>query len=189
MSYSAHVGAETLAPWDFQPGIDTPDSWPIFTWYMQLAPPRRLKPVALAFGLTVQQLNRWAAHSLWVERANAWDRHLAKMRNAAAEDLYGQDGKAVAQAYLETVRTQKAVLDDQLDKLVRECAESPERRVLKPNEIVRLSVETLRAERLLRGQATEIIGEELDLSQLSDEELAAYEALHAKARRKDAPND
>ena len=179
------VGIEQLAPWDFQPGIDTGEGFPIFGWYLQLAPPRRFKPVALAFGLSVPTVTRWALHGLWQERARAWDQHMLRMRQAATEEIYGQDGKAVAQAYLDTIRAQKMIVDDQLDKLARECLERDAVR-LKPNEIVRLSVETLRAERLLRGQATEIIGEELDLSQLSDEELTAYEALTSKARRRDS---
>ena len=179
------MGIEQIAPWDFQPGIDTPASWPIFSWYLQLTPPRRLKSVALAFALSVQTVAKWAAHGLWVDRARAWDTHLQRMRNAAQEEIYGQEGKEVAKAYLETIRAQKAILDDQVDKLQRECLERDTVR-LRPNEIVRLSVETLRAERLLRGQATEIVGEELDLSQLTDEELAAYEALTSKARRKES---
>jgi hypothetical protein len=185
VSYTPGVSIGQPAPWDFQPGIDTADSWPIFAWYLQLAPPRRLKPVALQFQLSVPTVSRWAAHGLWQERARAWDQHLTRMRHAAQEEIYGQEGKDVAKAYLDTIRAQKAVLDDQVDKLMQECIESPTRR-LRPNEIVRLSVETLRAERLLRGQATEIVGEELDLSQLTDEELAAYEALTSKARRKES---
>jgi hypothetical protein len=163
VSYTPDVGINQIAPWDFQPGIDTPDSWPIFSWFLQLAPPRRLKPVALQFQLSVQTVSRWATHGLWLERAKAWDTHLQRMRNAAQEEIYGQEGKEVAKAYLETIRAQKALLDDQVDKLTRECLERDTAR-LRPNEIVRLSVETLRQERLLRGQATEIIGEELDLS-------------------------
>lgn len=178
------MGAEKLAPWDFQPGVDTPETWPVFAWYLQLPAPRRLKAVALAFGLNVATVSNWAKRDLWVERALHWDKRMLQTRQAALESLYAQDGKTVAQAYLETVRCQKAVLDDQLDKLLAECVNSDTRR-LRPNDLVRLSVETLRAERLLRGQATEIVAEELDLSQLSDEELAAYEALTSKARRKD----
>lgn len=178
------MGTSTLAPWDFQPGIDSGESFPIFSWYLQLSPPRRFKPVALAFGLSVQTVTNWAKRDLWIDRARAWDQHLIRMRHASTEEIYGQEGKEVAKAYLDTIRAQKMILDDQVDKLAKECLERDSVR-LKPNEIVRLSVETLRAERLLRGQATEIVGEELDLSQLSDEELAAYEALTSKARRKD----
>jgi hypothetical protein len=181
-------------PWEFQPGIDTYDSYAAFIVYLDccerhIPGSRRLRCVSQITHTPLSTIRTWSKADLWVERATERMLRVFGIRENAIEDEYTKEGKKVAQEWLETVRLQKAVVDDQTEKLLSRCLEQGEGTHLRTIDLIRLSKETLHSERLLRGQATEIVGEELDLSKLTDEQLAAYEALTRLAKKDDAAQE
>jgi hypothetical protein len=107
---------------------------------------------------------------------------LFNVKELAITDELAKEGKHVAQEWLETIRMQKAVVDDQIEKLATQCLDG-QGSTLRVADLIKLSKETLHSERLLRGQATEIVADELDLSRLTDDQLAEYERLTSMARR------
>lgn len=170
-------------PWEYQPGIDNDRSYQAFTWFLTLPPPRRVSLLAGQFQVSVVALGRWASQGYWYDRARAYDDDLARQRKSELDRVYQQSGADVAKQQLELVAIKNAIVGDQLDKLYRECIDRPESTRLKPVDIVRLRAEAFREERLVRGQPTDIIESEIDLSRLTDDELRAYEALVRKAHR------
>jgi len=168
--------------WEFQPGIDTDDSFAVFSYWLVLPPPRDLRIAARACQRTPQQVSRWANADLWRERAQEYDKLLNDSRRAELEKLYKQDGAAVALEWLEPITTAKGFIKEQLEKFQIEGSDREGVRI-KPNELSRLFQVVFQAERLLRGQATEITSDELDLSKLTDEELAEYDRMVRKARK------
>lgn len=171
-----------LAAWEFWPGVDDPDSWAAFIFYQTLPPPRKLHYVADCLGLQYGQVSRWAKDAHWQARVLEWDKHIAAIRLEETEELIREDQRTVTGKHLETTRKALAVADRELAKLVQESAKSAHS-TMPARDVLRLADLAIKTERLVRGQATEIQGQELDLSKLSDEELAAYEALLVKAHK------
>lgn len=169
-------------PWEFQPGVDTAQTFQAFAWFLCLPPPRRLTLLAGQFQVSIQTIRNWARDGLWFERARAYDADLLHARKAELDAVYQKSGAEVAQQQLELIALKNAIVGDQLDKLARRCFDT-DIPVMRAGDVIRLRSEAFKEERLVRGQATEITSEELDLSKLTDEELEAYDQLTRKARR------
>lgn len=170
-----------LKPWDFQPGIDTNDNFPAFSWYLRLPPPRKLSMLAGQFQVSVGTIRNWADRGLWSPRARAYDEDLAKHHKTELDALYSKDGAEVAKQQLGMIALKNAIVEDQLEKLARQCLDR-DSTVLKPGDIIRLRREAFLEERLVRGQATAIVDGELHWENLNDQELALAEQLFAKLK-------
>lgn len=169
-------------PWEYQPGIDENTSFGAFTWFLLLAPPRRLNMLAGQFQVAMVTLRKWAKDGLWYERARAYDQDLLRLRKEELDRVYQLSGAEVAQQQLDVIALGNSIVADQFEKLARRCldTDSP---YMRPADAVRLRAELFREERLVRGQATEIVESEQDLGKLSDDELAELDRLTRKARK------
>jgi hypothetical protein len=168
-------------PWEFQPGIDTGDTFAGFQVFLSLPPPRKLKDVATLLHCSYGSVTRWAADTLWKERALAWDRHCHSLLLDEQEALYRQTAREVAQRHLGITQRMFGVVETELTKLHSESQSSGNTR-LTARDITRMADVAIKNERLVRGQATEIVSSDVDLSKLSDEELALLDTLMNKAR-------
>lgn len=176
-----------MEPWDRQP-FDSDASWVWFVAYRDAMPPRRLDRVRVSVPGTVapplMDLMRWATEGHWVERVRAWDQHLDDIRQAERE-------AAVSKQAREAAEDQEAALAQDLRELaLREAGKwvktsaATEPEVLKPREVVAVADAAVKLGRLTRGESTEKVEvkDELNLDNLSAEELRQYRDLYLKAR-------
>lgn len=172
-------------PWELQPGIDSSESWSLFSFFLSLPPPRRVSDVHTAFsGTSYATISRYAKDGLWRARALAWDRHLSKIQSKAYEEVYRQTAAETAKTHIPLINLGKEIVSRELIKLLRESVGTEGVR-MKPGDIRRLLESTVKLDRLVRGQATEIVDDNsIDLSQLTPEEFAEYERLARKAVKK-----
>lgn len=168
-------------PWEFQPGIDTGDTFAGFQVFMSLPPARKLRDVATLIHASYGTVRRWAEDALWKERALAWDSHCQAILVDEQEALYRRTAKEVAQQHLNITQRMLAVSEAELLKLHHESNTSGNTR-LQPRDIIRMVDIGIKNERLVRGQATEITDSAIDMSKLTDEELKQLDALLSKAR-------
>lgn len=70
-------------PWETLPREST-QAFAAFRAYLELGPGRSIPAAARVVGKSKQLLWGWSAQHRWVERAKAWDAHLARQRD---EDL------------------------------------------------------------------------------------------------------
>lgn len=169
-------------PWEYQPGVDTPDDYNAFVWFLGFLAPRRIAPIANAFDKSLATVRKWARDGLWYERAAAYDQDLANQRKAELDRVYKTEGAELAKQHLDVIRLGYTLVEDQLEKHLVEAKDRTSSSK-KLGEIVKLRGELFREERLVRGQATEIVDQELDLSKLDDQELELLDQLRKKARK------
>jgi hypothetical protein len=137
--------AETVPPpWEQRPG-ESSRAFGAFCAYRDLGPRRSLRAAAEAFyrrssAAVLRQLQTWSATYGWVERGNAWDRHLdaeachaqEKARREMAE-RHAQEARGLQSKALERLRSLR-----------------PEE--LAPADVLRYFVEAAKLERLAMGE-------------------------------------
>ncbi len=173
-------------PWDFQGfagGLDTNDSWPAFRFYLTLPHPRRLQDVRTAYQISSGTLSRWAKQGAWHARALLYDERVAAEREEVLAVVREKSNDDSAKEWLRLSELGKKVLETELLKMLNRAQENPFT-TFKPNELARLTEVINKVENLARGKPTEIQESSMDLSSLSDAELAAWEELHKKATAK-----
>jgi hypothetical protein len=172
---------QTIEPWDFQPGIDSPDSWAAFRTFLALPPPRKLIDVSTITRRAAGTVREWANHALWRDRALAWDRHCQQIIVDETEAAHRRTAQQVAERHAELTRLMLAVAETELVKLVGESQASASP-VLNARDVARLVKESAHLDRLAANLPTEIQGSQLDFKDFTDTELAEFDRLMAKAR-------
>src|SRR6516164_6680801 len=84
------MSGPSLEPWEQQTG-ESARAFGAFTVYRDLGPRRSLRAAATAFygrssASLERQVDKWSRAFRWVERANAWDQHLAAEGCKAQEE-------------------------------------------------------------------------------------------------------
>lgn len=165
-------------PWDKQPG-DTPKAWNAFTIYRDLGPSRTLAAAALQMGRNRQTLADWSARHAWQFRVEAWDREQDRIKReaslralAAMADRQAQQAmlaqtvaSAAARSFLERSR---GVNPAELFRITVTAEDGTTSEVDMPlHELYDLALNGARvlpaaqqAERLARGEPTEIVRQE-----------------------------
>jgi hypothetical protein len=138
MSESASV------PWEKQTG-ESARAFGAFRAYRDLGPCRSLRAAAEAFyrrssAAVLRQLKTWSAAFGWVERANAWDRHL----DAEARREQETARREMAQRHAQEARALQAKALERLRQL------RPEE--MGPADVLRFFVEAAKLERLALGE-------------------------------------
>lgn len=170
----------TLDPWERQP-YDSDESWPVFQAYRDQTPPRRGLLVSLR-GRSVDPIKvaRWYRDHYWAERVAEYDRHLDSIRRAETEAALAKSAREAMADHVALIEQGKEIALRELEKLLATVKESPAE-VLKPRDVIRLMDATIKFDRLIRGETTENVNVEgPDFSHLTDEQLAALDALIAK---------
>ena len=174
----------SIQPWDRQP-FDSDETFRWFVAYRDAVPPRQLGRLFVPGTVkpTLQQLLDWYNDGAWRDRAAAWDQHLDTLRQAEREDMVGKDARAASAHDAELLGEVRALVNRELDKLNRTSSES-EAEVLKPAELNKLIENVVKLGRLTRGEATEHVATDIDLSALPLEELRKLQEIKRKAGRK-----
>ena len=182
---------ENIYPWDRIPG-ETPREYQKFCAYRDMNSSdipirkRSLQRLAKELGLSLDHLKKLSAKNDWVSRAAAYDEYLDELAREQNE------------AEIIKMRKNHALLASQMiTKAAKRLLTMPEEEITAA-DLVRLVDVGVKIERLSRGESTEnkqISGEttlkhtgavtvkatnELNLSDLSDEELAQLEGLLEK---------
>lgn len=179
---------ESSQDWDRQP-YDSDRSWPYFVAYRDLTGARRIDKVRLAVdgttAPTLLQLRKWYESGRWKARTEAYDRYMAKVFQEEKETTL----RAMAR---DAAANEAALLQDGLELAKAEMAKvldasrkSDAIGLVKIRELIALMKQVITLGRLSRGESTDNIKEvdDFDLTKLSDEDLAQWEALSAKVRK------
>ncbi len=86
------MSSQENAPWDRRPG-EGPEAFDAASAYFALGPGRTIEAVARECTKSASLLRRWSARFGWVERAAAYDDHLATIRQAAHEVALAREAR------------------------------------------------------------------------------------------------
>jgi hypothetical protein len=142
-----------VSPWQQQPG-ESARAFGAFAVYRDLGPRRSLRAAAASFYGRIsasleRQVDKWSRAFRWVERANAWDQHLA------AEGCKAQE-EARREMVDRHVREARALQAKALERLRALCPEE-----LGPTDLLRFIVEAAKLERLALGEPDAVQRHEL----------------------------
>jgi hypothetical protein len=138
------MSERSSAPWEQQPR-ESSRAFGAFSVYRDLGPRRSLRAAAAAFyersaAALERQVDKWSRAFRWVERANAWDRHL----DAEACQAQEQARREMAERHVREARALQAKALERLRAL------RPEE--LEPADLLRYIVEAAKLERLALGE-------------------------------------
>lgn len=172
-----------MQPWH-QKQDESSDAFVAFSAYLDQLPPRRGLLVSLS-GMPVSPalLVDWYSRHQWQERAAAWDARLSEIRDAERETLLRQTIREIDAEHMSALATLREVTVREALKLLEDSKASTNAK-LAPRDLIRFLESVVKCDRLIRGQATERVTQVLDMSTLSDEDLAMAEAILAKAEKK-----
>lgn len=160
---------------------DTDESWDAYVKYRDSRHPRKLYRVGA--GAPAKLLELFNRHN-WQARVAEYDRHCDAIRIAERDAIIAQDERDVVAGQYHMLADAKDLVARELQKYLWTSQETEMHGLLKPSELAKLMDVTLRYDRLVRGESTDILKVEQDLSALSLEELRTLEALYVKAKNK-----
>lgn len=131
-------------------------------------------------GYAYQTLQQWSSQFCWFSRARDFDEHLNAKRTRAAERAAEKQGARLARKQLEAGEG----LLDVANAAVKKLRSDAKRGMLSAQQVARVARDGTHITRLVEGESTERVETKLDLSNLSDEELALWETLRNKAAGK-----
>ena len=164
--------------WERQDG-ETAQAFQAFAEYRDMGAERSLAKVAQKLGKSKPLMERWSSRWHWGIRVDAWD---DEMDRRSCRELQ----KGIADMRKNHVDIAKAMLVKALQALQRIPVDE-----MTPQDIAKMVDVAAKLERISRGEATErtegtqtIAGEvsfnAIDLSKVSDEELATLDAITGK---------
>lgn len=168
---------------------ETPAPWAAFQKFLHMPDRPRLladvRPLTttpdMPDGYAMPTLETWSGDFMWFDRAAAWDEHLERARRRGVTKAVEKAGESMAKDRMRLLGKARKILEAKLDQLINEG--KVDVHALNGHATIRLLREFNLLTRLEEGEATERVEEKgLDLSKLSDEKLAALEALLAEAR-------
>jgi hypothetical protein len=127
------------------------------------------------------QIENVAFEFAWKERAKARDAYLDNLRQSTIESEIVEDAKAIAKRHGKAARRAFNVADREFTLLEKAMNAQTMHGLLSPAEARRLLETAIKTERLLMGEATEIVSNTPDLSHLTLEELRELRAIATKA--------
>lgn len=170
--------------WDFLEAIETVQMHDAFKTYCALGGRRTISKVAELHQMPYGSVWKWSQAAVWKERCEEYDKALLAERTALLAAAQGASQTAWADRRAALMNELEQIAFSGAAQLLHEMR--THRRTLRPNEL-RLIVETLtKWQNLANGDATDHVDFRVNLSKLSDAELAAYEELLNKASEDDS---
>lgn len=173
-------------PWEHWPDHETAKEYSLFwRWLCAGASGAATSRVARDHGLSLHMVESLIREKRWKERAAAEEAHLRAVRTAAAEQAAETSGKRVAGKALRALDAAADAAIFELADLRNQQETSGRGGLLSPRDAVKLACAIPGAIKALGlGEGDEPRpDEDLDLSQLTDAELATWRGLAAKARK------
>jgi hypothetical protein len=149
-------------------------AWAAFLHYRDMLIPRKL--FANKGMHAMAQIQEWSNQHTWEDRCKAYDRYLDSARVAERVAVLKVDENERNARTLMACHEAKQIASLELEKLLDAAKSSDAHGFLKPADIVKIFECAVKCERLVKGEATEIVetkGPTVDYSKLSDEDLEA----------------
>ncbi len=171
------MGTPEIQLWDYQAEHGEPKTpFQGFVCFREMTPRERsLQKVADMMGYAYATVCNWSAEYVWAQRAAAYDRHIDRIAQAAREN----DAKSRAELHLATSALMREVAHEALLKYASDIKAGLVK--VSAQACARLVAEAVKIDRLTAGEVTERVGAEVDLSRLSDEDMAAADRIARKA--------
>jgi hypothetical protein len=171
------MAAVEVQPWERQPG-EPEEPWRAFQAYRDQVPPRGLGRIYLKEGSSVrlQWFNEWR----WQERAVSFDRHTDAIRVAEREEVLKQNEKERTARQLGQIKAVQDIIDRELAKLARDTEKTEAFGLVKVSELNKLLANAITLERLIHGESTQNVDVDVNLDNLSPEELRQLRDLQKK---------
>ncbi len=163
-------------PWERQ-HFDTDESFEAFKLFRDSRPPRR---VLAQRGYPTSSLYAWFRDHAWAERVRAYDAHTDSILLGEREALLRQNAQQISAEHMALLHSARDLAQRELDKMLSRSVDNDEMNLLRPGELVKLLETVIRYDRLIRGESTENIDQQIDLSALTLDELLTYKALREK---------
>lgn len=168
-----------MPPWERQEN-EGEAAWAAFLRYRDSVGPRKLFAIKGMHAMI--QLQEWFNNHTWEDRCKAFDRYLDSARVAERVAILKVDENERNARTLMACHEAKQVASLELEKLLDAAKSSDAHGFLKPADIVKIFECAVKCERLVKGEATEIVetqGPAIDYSKLSDQDLEALAAAHS----------
>lgn len=162
--------------WERQP--EEPEkAWEAFVIYKEMED-RKVVGVAKMLGKAGPTLHFWSSKYRWRERIVAFEREKEKIKDNAEFD----EIKKMHRRHIRLAMKLQDLTGNELKKLIKESNRT-DHAMTGPKAISQILERAVRVERLSRGESTEKVETQLDLSKLSVEELHTLKILRDKARK------
>lgn len=183
--------------WEHQPN-ESEEAWEAFVMYRELGNERNLTKVAEILGKTVGMMEQWSARHRWVIRAEAWDRELDRAKQDAARAAVSKAAETMGTRHATAAQmTLEAVLSP-IRVAVKRLREDPrfvnDLTTMDPIDLLNLVTKMAKfvpalviAERLARGEPTEIVGGTIQV-EVRPTEAQLAEVLDALVEAKALPS-
>lgn len=172
--------------WDRQP-FDTDESFVWFQAFRDALPPRQLGRLRTASPGKIipplQVLLDWYTTHFWRDRVADWDTHLDHIRQEEREEIVGQTAKEQAARDQSLIHEARELVSRELNKMLI-TSMSNDAETLKPGELNKLLENVIKLGRLTRGETTENVGSQFDLSTMTVEDLRKLRELQEKSKKK-----
>lgn len=173
------MNLNSTIPWS-RLDSDTDESWEAFVKFRDMKAPRRL---SYLHGYPTGQLSEWYRKHNWRERAAAWDGHMDLILLQEREDFLRQSAKDLNAEHLAILHSTRQLVQRELDKFVAASLESDAVGMISPGALSHLIDGAVKLGRLVVGESTENVASDMDLSQLSVEELKQLRELRIKLNK------
>ncbi len=177
------------APWERQP-CDTDRRWLAFQVYRDQNPPRSLRRALDLLrrlhserSWYIRTIEQWSADDAWVDRVHLYDRYLDRQRHEVVLDALAEDARDVANRHCQIARDAYEAAHSVVREWIARVDRGEKLEGWSPNEVRGMIKDMIMLERLVRGESTERVehGVQINLSNLSPEELETLRTLEAKA--------
>lgn len=119
----------------------------------------------------------WYREHYWPQRVAEYDRHLDDINRAEREACLSKSSREAMADHIAMIEQGKEIAMRELEKLLATVKDSAAE-VLKPRDVIHLLDATIKADRLIRGEATANVNiDGPDLSHLTNEQLAALDEM------------
>lgn len=171
--------AKIVKAWE-QQEKESPEAFEAFALYRDMGSKRSTAKVARELGKSKQLMDRWCGRHKWVDRSGAFDRE----QDRRITEAQMQEVEKMRVRHIQTSMALQGLGATELNKLIAQ-AKTAKKALLAPKEVMRLLRDGTTMERLNRGEPGDIVqtrGEEVDLSELSMDELRELKRLNKIAR-------
>lgn len=165
---------------------ESPDDYMLFTHYLASPLPRSLEAFCKKSGRKYIDIYALASKNRWKDRCDAWDSKVQKQVLGVVLESKIATAKEYAEMHLNIAANMRELGAREIQNLTALAKKSDIPGLIKPREAAQLIEMGVRLEREIvreMGLDTEV-GNDLDLSKLSDEEILELSRLTEKASRK-----
>lgn len=165
---------------------ESSDDYALFTHYLASPLPRSLEVFCKKSGRKYADIYALASKNRWKDRCDAWDSKVQKQVLGVVLESKIAKAKEYAEMHLEIAASMRELGAREIQNLTALAKKSDIPGLIKPREAAQLIEMGVRLEReIVQEMGLDTEGErDLDLSQLSDEEILQLSRLTEKALRK-----